>query len=81
MESGYNQLTYAFFHIYFIHSYSVQWTIFVRFISADDSLNSMSSLGKKRKISQGTDDMTANCAGMFIMISMCNQMVTSEIRE
>ena len=80
MESGYNQLTYAFFtFISYIH---IQCNdCFVRFISTDDSLNSLSSLGKKRKASQGTEEMTENYAGMFIMISMCNQMVTSEIRE
>ena len=42
-------------------------TVFVRFISTDDSLNSLSSLGKKRKASQGTEEMTENYAGMFIM--------------
>ena len=40
---------------------------FVCFISTDDSLNALSSLGKNPKSSQGTDDMTENYAGMFIM--------------
>ena len=52
---------FFFFYIYFIHSYSV----FVGFISTDDSLKALSSLGKKRKASQGTEDMTEDYAGIF----------------
>ena len=47
--------------------YSVQQTVCVRFISTDDSLKALSSLGKKRKASQGTEDMTEHRAGIFIM--------------
>ena len=61
MESGYNH----FFHIYFIHSYSVQKTVFVLFIS--DSMKALSLLGKKRKASQMTQDMAEDHAGIFIM--------------
>ena len=64
MESGHNHLScsfFFFFYIYFIHSYSV----FVGFISTDDSLKALSSLGKKRKASQGTEDMTEDYAGIF----------------
>ena len=69
-----------FSHLFHTFIFSAM-TVFVRFISTDDSLNSLSSLGKMRKASQGTEDMTENYAGMFMMISMCNQMVTSESRE
>ena len=69
MESGYNQLTYAFFtFISYIHIQCNRlFLTFICFISTDDSLNALSSLGKKPKSSQGTDDMTENYAGMFIM--------------
>ena len=50
-----------------MHLYSVQQTVFVRFISTDDSLKALSSLGKKRKASQGTEDMTEDDAGIFVM--------------
>ena len=33
----------------------------------DDSLKVLSSLGKKRKASQGIEDMTEDHAGIFIM--------------
>ena len=51
-------------------------TVFVRFISTDDSLNSLSSLGKKRKASQGTEDMTENYAGIFFHVNdiACEEM-------
>lgn len=58
----------VFSHLFYTFIFSA----FVRFISADDSLNSLSSLGKKRKASQGTDDITENYAGMFIMINEGN---------
>ena len=50
-----------------MHLYSVQQTVFVRFISTDDSLKALSSLGKKRKASHGTEDMTEDDAGIFVM--------------
>ena len=50
-----------------MHLYSVQQTVLVRFISTDDSLKALSSLGKKRKASQGTEDMTEDDAGIFVM--------------
>ena len=68
MESGYNLLTYAFFSLLFRHTFIFSAIdCFVSFISTDDSLNTLSSLGKKPKASQGTEDMTENYAGMFIM--------------
>ena len=50
-----------------MHLYSVQQTVFVRFISTDDSLKALSFLGKKRKASQGREDMTEDDAGIFVM--------------
>ena len=71
MESSYNHL--AFSHLLrSLHSYSVQKTVFVRFISTDDSLKALSSLGKKRKSSQGTENMTEDHAGIFIMNTLVN---------
>ena len=67
MESGYNLLTYAFFSLVFHTIIFSAIDCFVCFISTDDSLNALSSLGKKSKASQGTEDMTENYAGMFIM--------------
>ena len=55
----------CFFAHYFIHSYSVQKTVFVLFIS--DSRKALSFLGKKRKASQMTEEMTEDHAGIFIM--------------
>ena len=54
-----------FFTFFFIHSYSVQKTVFVLFIS--DSRKALSFLGKKRKASQMTEEMTEDHAGIFIM--------------
>ena len=54
-----------------MHLYSVQQTVFVRFISTDDSLKALSSLGKKRKASQGREDMTEDDAGIFVMNNEC----------
>ena len=51
----------------FSHLLNVQQTVFVRFISTDDSLKALSSLGNKRKASQGTEDMTEDDAGIFVM--------------
>lgn len=67
MESGYNLLTYAFFSLLFHTFIFSAIDCFVSFISTDVSLNTLSSLGKKPKASQGTEDMTENYAGMFIM--------------
>ena len=50
----------------------MQLTVFVNFISTDDSLKAFSSLGKKRKASQGTEDMTEDHAGIFIMNTFVN---------
>ena len=50
----------------------MQQTVFVNFISTDDSLKAFSSLGKKRKASQGTEDMTEDHAGIFIMNTLVN---------
>ena len=58
-----------FFLHYFIHSYSVQNTVFVLFIS--DSRKALSFLGKKRKASQMTEDTTEDHAGIFIMNNEC----------
>ena len=55
MDSGYNHLSCSFFFQCF-------FSVFVRFISTDDSLKALSSLGKKRKASQGTEDMTEDHA-------------------
>ena len=55
---------FSFLH-YFIHSYSVQKTVFVLFIS--DSIKALSFLGKKRKASQMTEDMTEDHPGIFMM--------------
>ena len=55
----------CFFSHYSIHSYSVQKTVFVLFIS--DSRKALSFLGKKRKASQVTEEMTEDHAGIFIM--------------
>ena len=65
MKSGNNHLACAFFSHYSIHSYSVQKTVFVLFIS--DSMKALSFLGKKRKASQMTEYMTEDHAGIFIM--------------
>ena len=43
----------------------MQKTVFVLFIS--DSRKALSLLGKKRKASQMTEDMTEDNAGIFIM--------------
>ena len=67
MESGYNLLTYAFFSLLFHTFIFSAIDCFVSFISTDVSLNTLSSLGKQPKASQGTGDMTENYAGMFIM--------------
>ena len=56
---------YFFSHFFFIHSYSVQKTVFVLFIS--DSRKAMSFLGKKRKASLMTEDMAEDDTGIFIM--------------
>ena len=45
----------------------MRWTVFVRFISTDDSLRALSSLEKKRKASQGTEDIIEDHAGILIM--------------
>ena len=70
----YNHLANAFFHIYLVHSYSVQQTVVVRFISTDDSVKTLSSIGKKRKASQETEDTTEDHAGIFMMNTLVNIM-------
>ena len=52
----------------------MQKTVVVRFISTDDSVKTLSSIGKKRKASQETEDMTEDHAGIFIMNTLVNIM-------